>query len=196
MANIDDFIMNQLQDAQQAQQTFLADKGALDALMKICESATEVYRQNKKILIAGNGGSAADAQHFAGELVSRFFFDRPALPAIALTTDTSIMTAIGNDYGYDMLFERQVAAHGQNGDMFIGLSTSGNSPNILKALEQAKKLNMITVGMTGQSGGKMNDACDIILKVPSSVTPRIQEIHELVCHTICAAIEHSIFGKN
>lgn len=145
MAGIDHFIQQQLSDAQQAQQRFIADTAAVQALQDMCQAATQVYRQQKKILIAGNGGSAADAQHFAGELVSRFFFDRPALPAIALTTDTSIMTAIGNDYGYETLFSRQVAAHGQPGDMLIALSTSGNSPNILAALTLARDMGVTTV---------------------------------------------------
>ena len=194
MAGIDHFIQQQLSDAQQAQQRFIADNDAIQALQAVCQAATQVYRQKKKILIAGNGGSAADAQHFAGELVSRFFFDRPALPAIALTTDTSIMTAIGNDYGYETLFSRQVAAHGQPGDMLIALSTSGNSPNILAALRQARELGVTTVGLTGDGGGKMNDLCDLIIRVPSTVTPRIQEVHELICHTVCAYIEQQIFG--
>ena len=195
MAGIDHFIQQQLSDAQQAQQRFIADTAAVQALQDMCQAATQVYRQQKKILIAGNGGSAADAQHFAGELVSRFFFDRPALPAIALTTDTSIMTAIGNDYGYETLFSRQVAAHGQPGDMLIALSTSGNSPNILAALKLAREMGVTTVGLTGEGGGKMNDLCDLIIKVPSTVTPRIQEVHELICHTICAYIEQQIFGQ-
>lgn len=195
MAGIDHFIQQQLSDAQQAQQRFIADTAAVQALQDMCQAATQVYRQQKKILIAGNGGSAADAQHFAGELVSRFFFDRPALPAIALTTDTSIMTAIGNDYGYETLFSRQVAAHGQPGDMLIALSTSGNSPNILAALTLARDMGVTTVGLTGEGGGKMNDLCDLIIKVPSTVTPRIQEVHELICHTICAYIEQQIFGQ-
>lgn len=195
MAGIDLFIQQQLADAQQAQQRFIADAAAVEALQDICQAATQVYRQQKKILIAGNGGSAADAQHFAGELVSRFFFDRPALPAIALTTDTSIMTAIGNDYGYETLFSRQVAAHGQPGDMLIVLSTSGNSPNILAALQLARENGITTVGLTGEGGGKMVDLCDLIIKVPSTVTPRIQEVHELICHTVCAYIEQQLFGQ-
>lgn len=195
MASLDPFILQQLTDAQQAQQQFIADQVAVQTLQNICQTATQVYRKQKKILIAGNGGSAADAQHFAGELVSRFFFDRPALPAIALTTDTSIMTAIGNDYGYETLFSRQVAAHGQPDDMLIALSTSGNSPNILKALALAREMGLTTVGLTGTGGGKMTTLCDFIIKVPSSVTPRIQEVHELICHTICAYIEQQIFGN-
>lgn len=195
MDSLNFFINQQFIEAQTLLNTFINNTENTLILNSICQSSVNAFNNHKKILIAGNGGSAADAQHFAGELVSRFYFDRPALPAIALTTDSSIMTAIGNDYGYDMLFERQIEAHGQPGDIFIGLSTSGNSPNIIRALKAAKKLDMITVGLTGEKVGQMDPLCDYLLKVPSSVTPRIQEIHELICHTICASIEKVIFGK-
>lgn len=148
-----------------------------------------------KILIAGNGGSAADSQHIAGELVSRFYFNRPALPAIALTTDTSILTAIGNDYGFEYVFSRQIDGLGNEGDVFIGISTSGNSPNILKALETCKFKNITTIGLTGETGGKMIELCDYCINVPSAETPRIQESHILIAHIICSLIEGIIFGK-
>ena len=125
-----------------------------------CEMIASVIKNGNKVLLAGNGGSAADAQHIAGELVARFHFHRPGLPSIALTTDSSIITAIGNDYGYDYLFSRQVEAMGNEGDVFIGISTSGNSPNIIKALEECKQKGIITVGLTGAGGGKMNELCD------------------------------------
>jgi len=165
---------------------------AFDAAFAACLAA---YRNQRKILIAGNGGSAADAQHFAGELVSRFYFDRPALAAIALTTDTSILTAIGNDYGYGDVFSRQVQALGQAGDVFIAISTSGNSPNILKAIEAAKLLGLVVIGLTGRSGGKMKAMCDVCLCAPSDSTPRIQECHLLIEHSLCACIEESLFGQ-
>ncbi len=156
--------------------------------------AINAYRDKRKLLIAGNGGSAADAQHFAGELVSRFHFDRPALAAIALTTDTSVLTAIGNDYGYEDIFSRQIQALGVAGDVFIAISTSGNSPNILKALTQARQQGLATIGFTGQSGGKMKTLCDVCICVPSDSTPRIQECHLVLEHTLCACIESELFG--
>jgi D-sedoheptulose 7-phosphate isomerase len=145
------------------------------------------------LLIAGNGGSAADAQHIAAEFVSRFNFDRPGLPALALTTDTSILTAVGNDYGYEQLFRRQIEANGIGGDVFLGISTSGNSPNILQALEAARLKGMTTFGLTGDTGGKMRELCDFCLCVPSSDTPRIQEAHILIGHTLCAMVELALF---
>lgn len=165
---------------------------AFEASRDVCVRA---YREQRKLLIAGNGGSAADAQHFAGELVSRFYFDRPALAAIALTTDTSILTAIGNDYGYEDIFSRQIQAHGQQGDVFIGISTSGNSPNIIKAMRVAKALGMKVIGLTGQSGGAMKPLCDICFCIPSNSTPRIQEGHLLIEHSLCACIEEELFGQ-
>jgi len=150
-------------------------------------------REGGKILLAGNGGSAADAQHIAGEFVSRFAFDRPGLPAIALTTDTSILTAIGNDYGYEKLFARQVQALGQQGDVFIGYSTSGQSPNVLLALEEARLNGLICIGLTGNRGGPMRKLCDHLLEVPSADTPKIQEGHLVLGHILCGLVENAIF---
>jgi D-sedoheptulose 7-phosphate isomerase len=147
-------------------------------------------------LFCGNGGSAADAQHWAGELVSRFNYDRPGLAAIALTTDTSILTAIGNDYGYERLFARQVEALGVTGDVLIAISTSGNSPNIVAALEAARVRGITSIGFTGEAGGKMAALCDICLRIPSSSTPRIQEGHEVLGHAICGMIEAAIFPRD
>ena len=158
-------------------------------------SILERIGNQNSIWIMGNGGSAADAQHFAGELVSRFHFDRPALLAIALTTDSSILTAIGNDYGYEDVFARQIHAHGRSGDVFIAISTSGNSANILKAIQTAKAIGLVVIGLTGSSGGKMKDMCDICLCAPSDSTPRIQECHLFFEHTLCACIEESLFGE-
>jgi D-sedoheptulose 7-phosphate isomerase len=155
----------------------------------------DVYKTGNKTLIAGNGGSAADAQHIAGEFVSRFYFDRPGLASIALTTDTSIITAIGNDYGYEKLFSRQLQANGVKGDMFIGISTSGNSANVIEALKECKEKGIITVGLTGEKGGKMAEMCDYCIKIPSNETPRVQESHILIGHIICAVVEEAIFGK-
>ncbi len=148
-----------------------------------------------KLLLAGNGGSAADAQHIAGEFVSRFAFDRPGLPAIALTTDTSILTAIGNDYGFEKLFARQVQALGNKGDVFIAYSTSGKSPNILAALAEARARGLVTVGLTGARQGPMHELCEHLLAVPSTDTPKIQEGHLVLGHTLCGLVESALFRK-
>ncbi len=173
----------------------LQDLNLLKNLETALNACLLAYGKNGKILIAGNGGSSADAQHFAAELVSRFHFDRPALSAIALTTDSSILTAIGNDYGFEDLFARQIQAHGRPGDVFIAISTSGNSPNIIKAINTAKAIGLVVIGLTGKSGGKMKDMCDVCLCAPSDSTPRIQECHLFFEHTLCACIEESLFGE-
>lgn len=153
-------------------------------------------RDGGKMLFAGNGGSAADAQHWAGELVSRFYYDRPGLAAIALTTDSSILTAIGNDYGYDYTFARQIEALGQTGDVFVAISTSGNSPNIIRATEAARARDMHVIGFTGSGGGKLAPLSDICFRIPSSETPRIQEGHEFVGHMLCALIEAQMYPRD
>lgn len=147
------------------------------------------------LYFAGNGGSAADAQHWAGELVSRFYYDRPGLAAVALTTDTSILTAIGNDYGYDYVFARQIEALGRAGDVFFAISTSGRSKNILRAIAAARDRGVRVIGFTGEGGGEMAGLCDICLQVPSRETPRIQEGHEFMGHMICALIEARMFPR-
>jgi D-sedoheptulose 7-phosphate isomerase len=146
------------------------------------------------VLLAGNGGSAADAQHIAGELVSKLAFDRPALCVVALSVDTSVLTAIGNDYGYEKIFERQIAALGRSGDVFIGISTSGRSPNILRALTEARRNELVCIGFTGLTGGNMSGLCDVCLRIPSDETPKIQEGHIVSAHIICALIERGLFG--
>ena len=170
-----------------------SDSDLLLAVEEAGNISVAALRNNKKIMFAGNGGSAADAQHLAAELVSRLNYDRPGLAGIALTTDTSALTAIGNDYGFDYIFARQIEAIGQEGDVFFALSTSGNSPNILSAIEAARKKNIKIVGMSGESGGKMVQLCDIIIKIPSHKTPHIQECHIMLGHIICQIIEDSIF---
>ena len=165
------------------------------ALVGVAAACVDALRQGRKILFAGNGGSAADAQHLAGELVSRFNYDRPGLAAFALTTDTSVLTAIGNDYGYERAFARQVEAVGQAGDVLIGISTSGRSPNILRALEVARARGLVTVGLTGRGGGQMPALCDHLLRTPSDLTPRIQEGHIAMGHTICWLIERQMFPQ-
>lgn len=174
----------------------MSEDAALHAtLAEVARACIEALRRGNKILFAGNGGSAADAQHLAGELVSRFSYDRPGLPAFALTTDTSVLTAIGNDYGYEHLFARQIEAVGVRGDVFIGISTSGRSPNVLNALRAARQKGLITVGLTGRSGGSMPELCDHCLRVPADVTPRIQEGHISLGHTLCWLIERAMFPK-
>ncbi|MBE9582889.1 D-sedoheptulose 7-phosphate isomerase [Mucilaginibacter sp. JRF] len=154
-----------------------------------CQMAVATLTSGKKILLAGNGGSAGDAQHIAAELTGRFVKERISLPGIALTVDTSALTAIGNDYGYDRVFARQLEGLGQPGDLFIGISTSGNSESILQAFEMAKQKGIKTLGLSGRDGGKMNGKCDVNIIVPSNVTARIQEMHILIGHIICTAID-------
>jgi D-sedoheptulose 7-phosphate isomerase len=150
-------------------------------------------RNGKKVLVMGNGGSAADAQHLAAELVGRFLLERRALPAIALTTDSSILTAVGNDYGFDQIFRRQVEALAVPGDVVIGISTSGNSPNVLTALQAARAIGCATVGLLGRDGGKIARLVDINLTVPSMQTPYIQEIHAMIIHILCSEVEQQLF---
>jgi D-sedoheptulose 7-phosphate isomerase len=168
----------------------------LRAVATIGETCAEAMRRGNKILLAGNGGSAADSQHLAAELVSRFAYDRPGLPAFALTTDTSVLTAVGNDYGYERVFARQVEAVGTKGDVFIGISTSGQSPNVLRALEAARRMGLVTVGLTGAGGAQMAPLCDHLLRVPSGETPRIQEGHIAMGHAICEIVEQRMFPRS
>jgi D-sedoheptulose 7-phosphate isomerase len=192
---INEYISSQVKKSIDVKQKLLDSQKLMDLIQEVALKCVEVYKNGNKTLIAGNGGSAADAQHIAGEFVSRFYFDRPGLASMALTTDTSIMTAIGNDYGYEKLFSRQVQANGAKGDMFIGISTSGNSANVIEALKECKEKGIITVGLTGEQGGKMAEMCDYCIKVPSNETPRVQEAHILIGHIICAVVEEAIFGK-
>jgi D-sedoheptulose 7-phosphate isomerase len=184
----------QLEDSIGVKRALLDDPSRMADVVRAAQLCVDALRADGRILVAGNGGSAADAQHFAGELVSRFYFDRPALAAIALSTDTSILTAIGNDYGYDMVFSRQIEANGRAGDVFVAISTSGNSPNVLRAIDAARSRKMTVIGLTGDSGGRMAGICDVCLRAPSTSTPRIQECHLVMEHFICAYVEDAIFG--
>ncbi len=161
----------------------------LDKIEKLANHIVDVYRNHKKILIFGNGGSAADAQHFAAELVGRYKMERRGLPAIALTTDTSAITAIGNDYSFEQIFSRQVEALANQGDLVVGITTSGSSPNVLLAMQKAKEIGATTVGLTGKDGGKLKDAADLCIIVPSNNTPRIQETHITIIHIVCELLE-------
>lgn len=189
------FIANQVKTSYETKQAIYNNEELMALIQEVSKITIEAYKKGNKTLIAGNGGSAADSQHIAGEFVSKFYFDRPGLASIALTTDTSILTAIGNDYGYEKLFSRQVQANGVSGDVFIGISTSGNSQNIIEALKECKEKGIITVGFTGANGGMMKELCDYCLCVPSNETPRVQESHILLGHIVCAVVEEEIFGK-
>jgi len=171
----------------------LNDEKMISTIENAANTIVKAYKNGKKVLTAGNGGSAGDAQHIAGELVSKFFFDRPGLSAFSLATDTSILTAIGNDYGYENSFSRQIQANAQDGDVFIAISTSGNSGNIVKAIEEAKKKNVTVIGFAGAKPCKMDSICDYMIKVPSESTPTIQESHIMIGHIICAIVEEKIF---
>ncbi|EDO9846269.1 D-sedoheptulose 7-phosphate isomerase [Campylobacter jejuni] len=195
MENLNSYIKEHFTDSILVKEQILKDENLITLIKNASLEVIKAYKNGNKTLLAGNGGSAVDAQHIAGEFVSRFYFDRPGIASIALTTDTSILTAIGNDYGYENLFARQVQAQGVKGDVFIGISTSGNSKNILKALELCKQKEIISIGLSGASGGAMNELCDYCIKVPSTCTPRIQEAHILIGHIICAIVEEELFGK-
>jgi D-sedoheptulose 7-phosphate isomerase len=189
-----EFINNYLISSLQVKKEMMESELVLSEVSKVSDLIIEAYNRGNKVLLAGNGGSAADAQHIAAEFVSRFFFDRPGLPAIALTTDTSMLTAIGNDYGFDKLFARQVQAQSKPGDIFIGISTSGNSVNIIKAVEMAKAEGLISVVLCGESGS-LKEIADYAICVPSSCTPFIQECHICLGHIICAIVEKTIFSE-
>jgi D-sedoheptulose 7-phosphate isomerase len=174
----------------------MSEDAALHAAMaRVASACIAALRNGNKILFAGNGGSAADAQHLAGELVSRFNYDRPGLAAFSLSTDTSVLTAIGNDYGYERLFARQIEAVGNMGDILFAISTSGRSPNILNALRAARDKGLVTVGLTGRLGGDMQALCDHCLRTPADATPRIQEGHIVIGHTVCHLIEQQLFPR-
>ena len=180
--------------SQEAVERSAADRDLVAAIVAIAGRITQAIRGGGKVLLAGNGGSAADAQHIAAEFVGRFINDRAPLPAIALTTDTSALTAIGNDYGFDQVFERQVRALGRRGDVFVAISTSGRSPNIVAALKAARELGLATVGFTKSAQSPMRLLCDLVLAVPSEETALIQQIHITAAHAICHLVEHELFG--
>lgn len=188
------YVKDQVKKSYETKQAIYANEELLDTIVDVAQRCVDLYKTDKKTMLAGNGGSAADAQHIAAELVGRYGFDRPSIPSLALTTDTSNLTAIGNDYGYDQVFSRQLEGMGQEGDIFIGISTSGNSVNIVNAFESAKKKGITTVALVGRDGGKMAQMADVSIIIPSNSTPRIQESHILVGHIICDIIEKEIFG--
>lgn len=188
-----EFIKNILQESCDTKQKVINDDRLIKLIEEVSSVCIDALKNGNKLLFAGNGGSASDSQHIAAELVGRYEIDRPGLPAIALTTNSSQLTAISNDYGYDNVFQRQVQALARSGDVFFGLSTSGNSKNVVNALEHCKQLKVTTVAMTGESGGQMRSMSDYCINVPSSNTARIQEVHITIGHIICLAIENSLF---
>jgi len=188
------YIKQSICDSIAVKQAILANESLLTTIKNVANISTDALRRGNRILLAGNGGSAADAQHIAAEFVSRFMYDRPGLPSMALTTDTSMLTAIANDYGFEQLFVRQLEANARKGDVFIGITTSGNSPNVLRAFEICRGLGIISVGLAG-NGGKIQSMCDYLISVPSDSTPRIQEAHITIGHIICGLVEVALFPQ-
>lgn len=190
-----DFVRRRMQSSVDTLSLVLSDEAIHSTLIAEAERTATALLNGGKLMIAGNGGSAADAQHLAAEFVSRLTVDRPALRAVALTTDTSILTAIGNDYGYEHVFARQIEAIGRADDIFLGISTSGNSPNVICALQQCRSMGIRSLGFTGGSGGKMKELCDALVIVPSRITANIQEAHLMMEHVLCGLVERFYFGK-
>jgi D-sedoheptulose 7-phosphate isomerase len=190
-----DTIKSQLEASCLVKQQMLDNPTILQSIEDACSHCIAALKSGNKIILAGNGGSAADAQHIAAELVGRFETERPGLPAITLTTNSSTVTAVANDYEYNNIFRRQIQALGRPGDVFIGISTSGNSPNVVAAIEQAKMQGITVIGLTGETGGKMLDLCDLCVRVPSRNTARIQESHITIGHGICSLIYSAFTPK-
>lgn len=186
-------IQAQVAESVRVKQAILSDEGLMERIAEVADVMVKAYRAGNKTLWAGNGGSAADAQHMAGELVNKFSFDRPGMAALSLSTDTSIITAIGNDYGFERLFARQVEAQGRAGDVFIGISTSGCSKNLVEALGACRAKGITSVAIVGANACPMDDY-DYVLHVPSTVTPRIQECQTLIGHILCFIVEQELFG--
>lgn len=189
-----DLVQTSIQASIAVKQAMLADADFQQKIAEATRACVATFRAGGKVLFCGNGGSAADAQHIAAELSGRFYTDRPPLFAEALHVNTSYLTAVANDYGYDLVFARMVEAAGRAGDVLVAISTSGNSPSIVRAAEKARAIGMTTIGLSGQAGGQLRACCDLLLNVPSSDTPRIQEAHILIGHIICQAVEQEMFG--
>ena len=189
-----DIVAKSFKESISTKEKFLTQKN-ISLVVSAAEMIAESFKSGGKLLIVGNGGSAADAQHLAAEFVNRFVIERPPLPALALTTDTSTITSIGNDYAFDQSFSKQVRALGRSGDVLLAISTSGNSPNILKAVETAKALDIKVIGLTGKGGGALAEGSDILLDVEAKATARIQEVHITICHILCELVDHTLFRK-
>lgn len=190
-----DFIKESILKSMKCKEKVLQDESILTNIEDVTDIIVEAYKTGNKVYICGNGGSAADAQHFAAELVGRYLLNRKALPAVAFTTDTSILTAVGNDFGYDEIFKRQVEAFVEQGDILIGISTSGNSKNIELAMSEAKKRGAKIVGLLGKDGGKCNEYCDYPIVIKTNRTPNIQECHIMIIHIICEIVENKLYGE-
>ena len=190
------FIKEYISDSIETKQRIMNNDALVEKIKNAGDTIAAAIKNGHKILIAGNGGSAADAQHIAAEFVCRFYFEREALPAVALTVDTSVLTAAGNDYGFINIFSRQIEALGREGDIFIAITTSGNSPNIIKALEAAKKKGLTSIVMTGAKNSHAQERANICIKVPSEETSKIQESHIMIGHILCAIAEKEIFAKS
>ena len=192
---MEEFIKKTIQESINAKQSFLETPQNTEDIQNTANLIVQAFKNGNKLLICGNGGSAADAQHISGELVDKFMIERKGLPAIALTTDTSVITAWGNDKDFNEIFERQTEALGKPGDVLVGISTSGNSKNIVKAFNKAKGLNMKTISLTGKDGGEIKQLSDLNINVSHDSTPRIQEVHLVIYHIICELIEAEMFKE-
>ncbi len=189
-------IKKYIEDSIKTKQLILENETIIKTIDKIANAIVDCYKRGNKVMTAGNGGSAADAQHITGELVSKFNFDRPPLAAIELNTNSPLLTAISNDYGYDESFARQIRANGKKGDIFLAISTSGHSANIIKAVEEANNLGIITIGLVGNHDCPLDNLCQYLIKVPSTHTPQIQESQIMIGHIICGLVEERIFTSN
>ena len=192
----EELIRGRLRESTRIKESLLKDAEAVRIISKVAEEIVDAYRKGRKVILFGNGGSAADAQHITAELVGKYYLERAPLPAIALTVNTSSLTAIGNDYSFAQVFAKQLEALGEGGDVAIGISTSGNSENVFQALKVAKEKGLVTVGFTGRDGGKLKDIVDYCLHIPSDDTPRIQEGHITAGHIICEIVERELFRSS
>ena len=192
---IRNIIALKMKESIMVKQTMMNDPVYLDTIYNMSDIIVDAYRKGHMLLLCGNGGSAADAQHIAGEMVARFKLERQALPALAFNTNSSIVTAIGNDYEYDMIFEKQVEAFGKKGDVLLAISTSGNSESVVRAVEKANSMGLITISLLGKGGGRCNELSNKSIVVPSDNTPHIQESHIMIGHILCDIVEQSLFGK-
>ena len=194
--NLESHITKHIQKSIKIKNIILSNIELINKIQEVCDLCVDAYKSGNKVILAGNGGSAADSQHIAAEFVSRFRFDRPGLPSIALSTDTSMLTAIGNDYGYEKVFSRQLQANGNVGDVFIAITTSGNSKNLIDAVNSCGDLSITSVGLLGNGGGSIKDLLDYSIVVPSDATEFIQESHIMIGHIICGYIEDALFLNN